>query len=353
MAQDNRKKRGELVSLRLLGRFELRTASGDLVPVRNRKNIAILSIIGIAPRQIVARARLCDLLWTEKDEAAARACLRQSLSVLRREMGAHFTDIIVAQDASIGLKPGTVAVDVLDFLEYRNADNPETLRDAARLYQGEFAEGLDLREQEFSDWLSAERQHFRALATDTLEKLCRLESGTQRLAAARQLLALDPYREAAHRALMTAYAAMGERALALRQFETCRTMLLKEFGVGPAAETEAVRQRLTQDGVGGQKEARPSLVVLPFGYLGEGRTERHLADGITEDVITALSRFRGLTVIGRSSSFVFQGRKLAAAEIMRELGVKYMVEGSIRTANGRLRISARLSEGEDGRELWA
>ncbi|WP_331374793.1 adenylate/guanylate cyclase domain-containing protein [Sinorhizobium chiapasense] len=98
---------------------------------------------------------------------------------------------------------------------------------------------------------------------------------------------------------------------------------------------------------------RPSLAVLPFENMSGDVEQEYFADGVVEDMITALSRFRSFAVIARNSSFVYKGRATDVRQVARELGVRYVLEGSIRRAATRLRITAQLVEGATGAHLWA
>ncbi len=98
---------------------------------------------------------------------------------------------------------------------------------------------------------------------------------------------------------------------------------------------------------------RPSLAVLPFTNIGQDPEQDYFADGIVEEMITALARMRSLFVIARNSSFTFKGRTVDVKEVGRELGVRYVLEGSVRKAARRLRISAQLVDATTGMNLWA
>ena len=98
---------------------------------------------------------------------------------------------------------------------------------------------------------------------------------------------------------------------------------------------------------------RPSIAVLPFDNLSGQPEETYFSDGITEDIITGLARFRSLFVIARNSSFAFRGKPIDIAEIGRKLGVSYLLEGSVRRAGDRVRITAQLIEAATGAHLWA
>ena len=98
---------------------------------------------------------------------------------------------------------------------------------------------------------------------------------------------------------------------------------------------------------------KPSIAVLPFDNMSGDPEQEYFSDGITEDIITELSRFRSLFVIARNSSFHYKGQSLKVQDIGRDLGVQYIVEGSVRKAGNRVRITAQLVAAESGNHLWA
>ena len=110
---------------------------------------------------------------------------------------------------------------------------------------------------------------------------------------------------------------------------------------GPAVTTEAALPD------------RPSIAVLPFDNMSGDPEQAYFSDGITEDLITELSRFRDLVVLARQSSFALRGQALSAVELGRRLGVRYLLEGSVRKAGERVRITAQLIETTSGSHLWA
>jgi len=98
---------------------------------------------------------------------------------------------------------------------------------------------------------------------------------------------------------------------------------------------------------------KPSIAVLPFDNMSGDAEQEFFADGITEDIITELSRFRELFVISRNSSFKFKGKPVDVQKFAKELGVQYVVEGSVRKAGRRVRITVQLIDAETDRHLWA
>ena len=100
-------------------------------------------------------------------------------------------------------------------------------------------------------------------------------------------------------------------------------------------------------------EQKPSIAVLPFTNMSGDPEQQYFSDGITEDIITELSRFRELMVVSRTSSFAFRGKAASIAEVARKLGVQYIVEGSIRKSGNRLRITAQLIDAKGDEHIWA
>ena len=98
---------------------------------------------------------------------------------------------------------------------------------------------------------------------------------------------------------------------------------------------------------------KPSIAVLPFQNMSGDPEQEYFADGVVEDIITALSRFKSLFVIARNSSFTYKGRAVDIKQVGRELGVRYVLEGSVRKAGGRVRITGQLIEAATGAHLWA
>jgi adenylate cyclase len=98
---------------------------------------------------------------------------------------------------------------------------------------------------------------------------------------------------------------------------------------------------------------RPSIAVLPFQNMSGDPEQEYFADGMVEDIITALSRFKSLFVIARNSSFTYKGKAVDIKQVGRELGVRYVLEGSVRKAGGRVRITGQLIDALTGTHLWA
>jgi adenylate cyclase len=115
-------------------------------------------------------------------------------------------------------------------------------------------------------------------------------------------------------------------------------------GAGPLASLPAVAPA---------PPAKPSIVVLAFENMSRDPEQEYFADGIAEDIITDLSKVSGLLVIARNSAFAYKGKAVDLREVSRELGVRHMLEGSVRKAGNRVRVTAQLIDGATGGHLWA
>jgi adenylate cyclase len=112
-------------------------------------------------------------------------------------------------------------------------------------------------------------------------------------------------------------------------------------------------EELTEQGSAPPVSEKPSIAVLPFDNMSDDPEQAYFSDGITEDLITDLSKISGLFVIARNSTFVYKGQAVDIQEVGRDLGVSYILEGSVRKANGAVRITAQLIDVATGGHLWA
>jgi TolB-like protein/class 3 adenylate cyclase/Tfp pilus assembly protein PilF len=126
-----------------------------------------------------------------------------------------------------------------------------------------------------------------------------------------------------------------------------------QFGGAVAARATALTGTVTTAGTGLSLPNKPSVAVLPFQNISGDPEQEYFADGIVEDIITALSRFHQLFVIARNSSFVYKGRAVDVKQVSRDLSVRYVLEGSVRKAAERIRITAQLIDAATGMHLWA
>jgi len=356
----------------VLGRFELRSPDGLEIALGARKSIALLALLGAAPGYRMSRDRLAVLLWGDMPEAQARGNLRQLLAATRRP-----APFLEADGGSIGFSDGMVETDLVAFDEAIAQDTTAALEHAAALYRADLLDGFSLRDRDFDEWLTGERERLREHAVQLFLRLMERAAATGVEPAIRwalRILAVDPVHEPAHRALMELYAAQGRHAAALRQYEQLRETLSRELGTRPEPETDALARRIREDRRHPARQTAkpilvdndmraspdpppvpetPSIVVLPFQNLSGDPEQDYFSDGIVEEITTALSRFRSLFVIARNSAFTYKGRAVDVRQVGRELGVRYLLEGSVRKAANRVRITGQLIDAASAAHLWA
>src|SRR5206468_3790446 len=120
------------------------------------------------------------------------------------------------------------------------------------------------------------------------------------------------------------------------------------FESGAAAAPEAAKDAA----VATVKTKKPSIAVLPLANMSGDPEQEFFADGLTEDIITELSRFHDLLVISRNSTFVHKGKAVNVRDVAREFGVDYVLEGSVRKAGDRIRVTVQLIDAETDRHIW-
>jgi TolB-like protein/DNA-binding SARP family transcriptional activator len=358
------------LTVHLLGGFEARLDAGAAIQFPTRKARALLAYLALCPGRAHSRDEVADLLWSTRDDEQARGSLRRTLSDLRKSLGDP--DWLIADGDMLSLEPAGVAVDVAAFEQLANDGAPAALEEAAALYKADLLAGFGLPEQPFEEWLRAERERLRDLALRTLARLLahhEAAGATERaIETAQRLLALDPVNEATHRALMSLYAREGRRGDALRQYERCRDLLRETLGIAPDPATEELHRVLQNPGAlpaaptraqperreePGPLSDKPAIAVLPFSNLSGDPEQEYFADGLVEDIIGALSRISALWVIARASTFSYKGKPTDVKQVARELGVRYVMEGSVRRSGDRLRVTAQLADALTGHQVWA
>jgi TolB-like protein/Tfp pilus assembly protein PilF len=360
--------------LTLLGRFELRNVGG-VVELRAAKDRALLAFLAVAPGKSQSRDRLAGLLWSEHSGHQARDSLKQALMRLRRAVVSGGETILQADRQSVSLDHDAIEVDAAELQRLAGENTLDSLVQATTLYRGPFLDDLVVSDPSFEEWQLMERQRLRELCERVLARVMTDALSAKSLSiaaeAAKQMLTLDPLNEQGYRTLMLVHA---DEAQALRLYETLRERLHRELGIQPEPATgelyDAIRRRragsaaaepagstaptsILREQVDGALAAKPSIAVLPFSNLSGDPAQQYFSDGITEDIVTELSRFRTLFVIAPNSSFQYRGGAPDATVIGRELGVRYLADGSVRRAGDRLRISARLIDATSGAHVWA
>lgn len=394
-----------MLTLRILGGAALEDESSSIAgrAVQPRR-IALLAVLGLAPRRSLSRDKLVALLWPESDSEQARHLLSVAVYELRKALG---EETIITKREELTLS-NDVAIDAVHFEQAVAAADYER---AAALYGGPLLDGFHISDApDFEHWVDAERSHLARRYAEALEKLAqqRADAGDTgaALAAWRKLAAHDPYSARYACSLMLALEAAGDRAGALQHARTHSALLHEEFGAQPDPDVEALANRLrhtprdatiapaplntrppaTTNSIrpprrrhliggatvliamfvalivwqgnrnetsGANAEAVPSIAVLLFDNVSANDSSTYFSDGLSDAIINALSRVPGLRVASRSSSFQFRTPRDDPRDIGRQLDVDYVLEGSVRMSADRITIGAQLVNTSDAFQVWS
>ncbi|WP_119272036.1 BTAD domain-containing putative transcriptional regulator [Taklimakanibacter deserti] len=354
------------LKLGLLGSFEVRDRADLPVVISAKKSRGLLALLAFSPS--IPRERLANLLWSDRGDAQARSSLRQALASLRKDLGPVYASCVSIDDERVSLDPAHVETDAAVFQELARLEKAESLRTALSLYRGPLLEDTTIDDPAFEEWITSKRAALHDLAVATFEKLWGMENGSARVRLAKRLVEIEPLKEFSHLALMQSYADTGEDGLALQHYSACQNLLRSELGIAPGRDIEILRQRLLERGQAKPAPGtdmtvavnsapvlpdKPSIAVLPFQNLSGDPGQDYFADGVVEEIIVALSRLHWLFVIARNSSFAYRGRSVDVKQIGRELGVRYVLDGSLRKSADKVRITGELIDAATGAHIWA
>ncbi|MCW3780980.1 BTAD domain-containing putative transcriptional regulator [Defluviimonas salinarum] len=363
-----------MLTIRLFGKLTVAGPDGAEVPIAGAKTQGLVAYLALNTGMPPSRDRLMALFWGDRFPEQARQSLRQAISKLRRSFDGD-ADTIRTEGDRVGFAAEAVSVDVDRFAELAADPAPEAAIRAIELMEGPLLDGLYGQQSDFEDWIVSERQRFGSLACRVFERAAeaQLKAGNADAAldTARRLVALDPLRDASHMVLVRILAQSGERAAAIQHYKLYEAQLMKELGVGPGHELQRLMseirgeafmapveaaERLPEPGPTEAEEVaqttRPAIAVVPFATIMPGAEENAFAEGLCDDITTNLSRFRWLDV---RASPGLGGKRLTASELGalgRDLGLDYIVHGSLRTLGPNLRLTVQLAEPGTGRYLW-
>jgi predicted ATPase/DNA-binding SARP family transcriptional activator len=238
------------LSLAVLGPPHI-ALDGEPITLDRQKAVALLAYLALTGRRH-GREALAALLWPELEPARAYAGLRQALWALNAALGPGW---VAGDRTGVTIDPGAeVELDATQFRAHLEAarhapPGVDDLRAAVALCRGELLDGLEVRDSPaFAEWRFFEAEAYGRDLAWALEALAAALAGDgaydEAAAAARRRVALDPLHEPAHRALMRIYAAAGQRAAALRQFDECARVLRDELGAEPEPETQALYEAI-------------------------------------------------------------------------------------------------------------
>jgi len=367
-------------NIKLFGTLEVTGADGQRIAVHGSKQQALLAFLALNAENPPTRDRIVGLLWGDRYIDQARQSLRQGVSKLRQLLRFEGKHLIWADNECIGINLDIATIDAIEFEKLVKKNDPAADNKAIEYFKSAFLEGLYVREAVFEEWLTVERSRINDMAYPVFERLVvhHLRNGDQHhsLEIGRQLVALDPLRETSHRLLMRTLAQGGQRAAAIKQYNSCAEVLKRELDVDPDPKTvellaeikspvvspvetdQSVEILLQRDNSPANVEPKPtaatktSITALPFQYTGNDELVASFTEGLTEDVTTALTKYRWLDVIAQMPTTDNSPSILTLRNAAIEQHVLYSLEGSIRQIGDRLRITAQLVELKTGKYIW-
>jgi TolB-like protein/DNA-binding SARP family transcriptional activator len=352
--------------LQVLGGFRLSSADGEIV-VPGAKERALLAYLAVTHPKVHRREALRELLWASRFEAQGRQSLRQALYRLRKLLG---SEVIVTNDAEVSLDGQLIASDIGEFEARAATEQASEVEAACRLYLGDLLAGFATQEEAFESWLAEERRRVREQAVAAMLAAAEAALAADRtqpaLDFARQALAQDDLSEAAHRILIRCFAAAGRRTEALRQYETLKAHLQDQLGVSPEAVTRELVAKIrgpdsTPDGDGAMTVGPvrpplphgPSIAVMTFTAISGTQTEDTIAEGLAEDIVTALSKVSKILVVARASTRQYKDQDVSPQQVSRDQGVRHVLSGAVQIGGDQVRVTAQLIDASSGHQIWA
>lgn len=337
------------------------------------KRLSCLLFLALSlPRGPKRRDELLPVFWADAPRARGLASLRKTIHHLKPLLPDGVLQI--RDSGEIGLDSGLVRCDAVEFESALDAGDEES---ALALYGGPLLPEFRVTDTpEFERWLDGERLRLdrraaRAawfLAERAADEGASAETVT---AAVLQAVRLGPYDEAAIRGGLRSLFRVGNRAAAAEVFASLRRRLAADFDMLPSPETEQLFQALVsgtgrdepspvvpEPGVrlasaAADDDSLPAIAILPLADLSPEPAGEWFADGLTEEIIHRVTELGIARVVSRLSSFAFKGVQMDIRQIGNELGADLVLEGSVRRANGRVRITAQLIDATSGHHRWS
>jgi DNA-binding SARP family transcriptional activator/TolB-like protein len=342
---------------------------------RSRKTRAVVAMLALSAPRPVLRMRLTSLLWSRREKEQARASLRQAVHEMQETLGSAWGRLLVAERHHLSMDPRLMTVDAL------TAAAPAAPRtELLELLREGFLEDLEGLDPGFDSWLGQERQRLVALARLSGEAgLHESQTAEEAMAAAKSLLQIDSAHDGAWRVLIDGHIEAGDRAAALFAWEQWReaaglsnsddlpadmVRFQARIRAGPAAGAQTPSGR----NGGSVLEAKTEPTILPELMPGRGRirlgiremrvfgteADHALAAGLTEEVTTALSRFRWISCVSGASLLAIAEQGGDAEPPWSGIGLDLILDGTVQRGTNRLRISVRLQDMRTGGEIiWA
>ena len=339
---------GIVLRLTLLGGTRIVDNRGEDITPRIRKSRAVLAVLALAAPRAVSRDQFAALLWSQRDRDQGRASLRQCVHELQVLLAPSDPGVLIADRNHLALDRARITLDA-------RAGSVSALQLMPDL------NGLD---PGLDRWLVAERQRFGRAAMTVAEAALvhRTYQGLDpsvAMAAAENLLSVDPVSEAAWRVLIAGHLARGNRAAGMEAYQQCVAVLAERAGIAPSPETQAVAEqgrvpaRRPDPSPPTRRSRGVRLGVRPFRSFDD-KSSAVLALGLAEEITTALARFRWFFLVASPTLADLRGEPAQDSPAWRDLALDFLLDGSIQRSGAAVRVSARLLDLHAGPEVvWA
>ncbi|MFN7303374.1 MAG: BTAD domain-containing putative transcriptional regulator [Phenylobacterium sp.] len=357
--------------VRLLGGFELFDLDGEPIRITGRRARGLMAMLCLEGRGGLLRDRICGLLWGDRPDEQARGSLRQCLFELRTALGSRADALLEVGRERVAIRPGSLLTDIDTLRAGLQSDDQDMLAGtASQLASGPLLEGLELPGP-FQEWLDQARGAWEAALLDELTRRLAVLEAAGRWEAVRLLsegyLRRDPLQETVAASAIRADLASDRPSAARRRYLAIRQALSDELGVAPGADLERAILAGAQDApptplptppavtpaTVASPTAGPILAVLAFENQSGDPDFLYLSDGISEEILHAVSQTTPLKIIGRSSSFQLRGAEKSAANVAAQLGATHLLDGSVRRNGARVRITTQLVVCASQTMLWS
>lgn len=294
----------------------IRNADGtDLTP-KSAKVRGLVVLLALTPGLRQGRAWIQDKLWSESGPEQGQASLRQALTELRKSLGPD-RDVLETKDGWAGFRPDAVEIDLAP---------PAASHGVPGTLLPELASGLEITDPEFEDWLRDQRIAFGDPVVPEPPKQVAVTKPPGQKRPARNELP-----RALRIALVAAALVLGVAVYAVAQY---------------GRQVSLAAPQIPED-------APPSVAVMPFRALDADERQTAFVDGASEDLVTDLSKFSSLFVIASHSSFRYDPEASTPHQVGADLGVRYVLSGTIQWLGDTVRVNARLMETETARNVWS
>lgn len=345
-------------TLRLLGRFQLLSPTGESIAIASRKHQALIAILALSNGKPIARSKLAGMLWAERTEEHARNSLRQAFFTIRQAVDGHGVSPLVFDNGCGWTRSDAIVTDIQTLTESARAGCLPPSLDA---FEGEFLEGLSFNDETLEAWLRMERGRHRDLLVDCLanladglEKAGNLE---QALLAAQYLLRHDPYHEPSHRTILRHHGAHGERARAVKHYESLKALLEANLSVAPDPETQQligqIREQQEPPAQVDLTNGKPRIAILPIRSLSHERDDSLVAESLTRKLIGELGLFSPLSVVAAATMFALNARHETVEEIGKRVGADYVLETAVQGHEEGGWALVQLVLVQSGTQVWS